>query len=88
MVDHHIRPLYEVTTDLFRRLVEQGAVPDIPAPFLYYLLTGAGPNFCAGADLKAIAAGRGTELGTADGGFAGWWSASSGCSGCRGAPRW
>lgn len=36
------------------------------------LLTGAGPNFCAGADLKAIAAGRGRELSTEAGGFAGF----------------
>ena len=36
------------------------------------LLTGAGPNFCAGADLKAIAAGRGRELATEAGGFAGF----------------
>ena len=36
------------------------------------VLTGAGPNFCAGADLKAIAAGRGAELSTQAGGFAGF----------------
>jgi len=36
------------------------------------ILTGAGPNFCAGADLKALAAGRGSELSTEQGGFAGW----------------
>ena len=36
------------------------------------LLTGAGPNFCAGADLKAIAAGRAKELSTEAGGFAGF----------------
>jgi enoyl-CoA hydratase/carnithine racemase len=36
------------------------------------LLTGAGPNFCAGADLKAIAAGRARELSTEAGGFAGF----------------
>ena len=36
------------------------------------VLTGAGPNFCAGADLKAIGAGRGAELSTDAGGFAGF----------------
>ena len=35
------------------------------------IITGEGPVFCAGADLKAIAAGRGAELTTARGGFAG-----------------
>lgn len=44
LVDHHVRPLYEVTTDLFARLAEQGSVIDVPPPFLYYLLTGAGPT--------------------------------------------
>jgi TetR/AcrR family transcriptional regulator len=44
LVDEHIRPLYELTIGLFQRLVEQGAVPDIPAPHLYYILTGAGPT--------------------------------------------
>lgn len=37
------------------------------------LLTGAGDkSFCAGADLKEVAAGRGRDLTTADGGFAGF----------------
>jgi enoyl-CoA hydratase len=35
------------------------------------ILTANGPAFCAGADLKEIAAGRGNELSTAKGGFAG-----------------
>src|SRR5262245_34975638 len=35
------------------------------------VLTGAGPVFCAGADLKAIAGGGGGNLGTERGGFAG-----------------
>lgn len=44
LVDEHIRPLYETTTAMFTELAAQGAVPDVPAPFLYYLLTGAGPT--------------------------------------------
>jgi TetR/AcrR family transcriptional regulator len=44
LVDTHVRPLYELTTGMFARLAEDGAVPDIPAPFLYYILTGAGPT--------------------------------------------
>lgn len=36
------------------------------------ILTASGPNFCAGADLKAIGAGRSAELSTETGGFAGF----------------
>ena len=36
------------------------------------ILTAPGPNFCAGADLKAIGAGRSAELSTEAGGFAGF----------------
>ena len=36
------------------------------------ILTANGTNFCAGADLKALAAGRGAELVTEGGGFAGF----------------
>jgi AcrR family transcriptional regulator len=44
LVDTHVRPLYEATVALFARLADQGVVPDVPAPFLYYILTGAGPT--------------------------------------------
>lgn len=44
LVEHHIRPLYQATTERFARLVEQGLLPDISAPHLYYLVTGAGPT--------------------------------------------
>ncbi len=44
LVDHHIRPLYESTVGLFRRLVDAGAVAPIPPEHFYYLLTGAGPT--------------------------------------------
>jgi len=44
LVDRHIRPLYEETIETFRRLVEQGHVPQIAPTHLYYILTGAGPT--------------------------------------------
>jgi AcrR family transcriptional regulator len=44
LVERHIRPLFEFTTSLFARLVEQGDLPAIPAPHLYYIVTGAGPT--------------------------------------------
>ena len=44
LVDQHVRPIYERTIDLFESLAQLGAVPNIPAPHLYYILTGAGPT--------------------------------------------
>jgi hypothetical protein len=44
LVDRHVRPIYERTTEIFESLKREGAVPDVPAPYLYYILTGAGPT--------------------------------------------
>jgi TetR/AcrR family transcriptional regulator len=44
LVDRHVRPIYERTVAIFESLARIGAVPDIPAPHLYYILTGAGPT--------------------------------------------
>jgi AcrR family transcriptional regulator len=44
LVDRHVRPMYERTIDMFASLTHLGAVADIPAPHLYYILTGAGPT--------------------------------------------
>jgi AcrR family transcriptional regulator len=44
LVEHHVRPLYESTVELFEHLVRDGVVPPIPAAHLYYILTGAGPT--------------------------------------------
>jgi TetR/AcrR family transcriptional regulator len=44
LVERHIRPLYELVTARFARLVEAGHLPDIPLPHLYYIVTGAGPT--------------------------------------------
>ena len=44
LVERHIRPLYETTTERLARLAENGHVPDIPATHLYYIITGAGPT--------------------------------------------
>jgi TetR/AcrR family transcriptional regulator len=44
LVDRHVRPIYERTIALFESLAREGAVPDVPATHLYYILTGAGPT--------------------------------------------
>jgi len=44
LVERHIRRNYDAVTAIFERLVAAGHVPNIPAPHLYYILTGAGPT--------------------------------------------
>jgi TetR/AcrR family transcriptional regulator len=44
LVERHVRPIYERTTELFEVLARKGAVPPIPAAHLYYIITGAGPT--------------------------------------------
>ncbi len=44
LVDQHVRPIYERTIEIFESLSRLGAVPKVPAPHLYYILTGAGPT--------------------------------------------
>jgi AcrR family transcriptional regulator len=44
LVDTHVRPIYERTIALFESLAAAGAMPDIPAAHLYYIVTGAGPT--------------------------------------------
>ena len=44
LVDRHIRPIYLRTIEMFESLANVGAVPDVPAAHLYYILTGAGPT--------------------------------------------
>jgi AcrR family transcriptional regulator len=51
----HVRPLYDATVALFDDLARQGAVPAIPAPHLYYILTGAGPTmFVLGPECRRL----------------------------------
>ena len=55
LVEGHIRPLYELTTALFTRLVDAGALPDIPVAHLYYIVTGAGPTmFVLGPECRRL----------------------------------
>lgn len=55
LVEQHVRPLYENTIELFERLARDGAVPPIPAPHLYYILTGAGPTmFVLGPECQRL----------------------------------
>lgn len=58
----------DVAQALDRIVAETEADPDI----WVVVLRGAGEVFCAGADLKEVAAGRGNLLGTERGGFAGF----------------
>jgi TetR/AcrR family transcriptional regulator len=44
LVERHVRPIYETTIAMFEHLARTGAVPNIPATHLYYILTGAGPT--------------------------------------------
>ena len=55
LVEEHVRPLYENTVELFERLARDGVVPAIPAPHLYYILTGAGPTmFVLGPECRRL----------------------------------
>lgn len=55
LVDRHVRPIYERTTQMFEALVAAGAVADIPAAHLYYILTGAGPTmFVLGPECRRL----------------------------------
>lgn len=58
----------ELTTAMDAAMKQFEADPDVWVG----ILTAAGTNFCAGADLKAIGAGRAAELVTDIGGFAGF----------------
>jgi TetR/AcrR family transcriptional regulator len=55
LVERHIRPLYEATTQRLAGLVEQGLLPDIPVEHLYYIVTGAGPTmFVLGPECRRL----------------------------------
>jgi AcrR family transcriptional regulator len=50
-----VRPIYQRTTALFRRLARDGAVPPIAPAHLYYILTGAGPTmFVLGPECRRL----------------------------------
>src|SRR3546814_9599044 len=55
LVEHHVRPLYESTIELFEHLARDGAVPPIAPAHLYYILTGAGPTmFVLGPECERL----------------------------------
>ena len=55
LVDRHVRPIYERTTEMFEQLARSGAVPAIPSSHLYYILTGAGPTmFVLGPECRRL----------------------------------
>ena len=56
LVERHIRPLYEATSERLRSLLDQGLLPDIPVEHLYYIITGAGPTmFVLGPECRRLA---------------------------------
>lgn len=61
-----------INPELTRALAEAMDRVEADPQVWVVILTGAGPHFCAGADLKALGAGRGAELSTELGGFAGF----------------
>jgi TetR/AcrR family transcriptional regulator len=55
LVDHHVRTIYERTVAMLTDLVDAGAIPDLPMPHLYYLLTGAAPTmFVLGPECRRL----------------------------------
>ncbi|HZT66864.1 MAG TPA: TetR/AcrR family transcriptional regulator [Acidimicrobiales bacterium] len=56
LVERHVRPLYQATTERFARLRQQGYLPDVPVEHLYYIVTGAGPTmFVLGPECRRLA---------------------------------
>lgn len=55
LVERHVRPLYDATTAIFARLAARGLIPAIAPPYLYYILTGAGPTmFVLGPECQRL----------------------------------
>ncbi len=47
LVEHHVRPIFELTIGYIERLVETGVLPRLPALNIYYIIVGAGPTLFA-----------------------------------------
>jgi AcrR family transcriptional regulator len=55
LIERHIRPIYETTVERLARLADERLVPAIPAPHLYYIITGAGPTmFVLGPECRRL----------------------------------
>lgn len=55
LVERHVRPLYDSTTEQFARLTEKGLLPAIAPVHLYYVLTGAASSmFVLGAECRRL----------------------------------
>jgi len=55
LVDRHIRPLYDATTERFAALAKDDQLPDIPPVHLYYILTGAAATiFVLGPECRRL----------------------------------
>lgn len=47
LVEHHVRPIFEMTIGYIDRLIGTGVLPQLPAAHIYYIIVGAGPTLFA-----------------------------------------
>jgi TetR/AcrR family transcriptional regulator len=47
LVEHHVRPIFDMTIGYIDRLIGKGVLPQLPSVHIYYIVVGAGPTLFA-----------------------------------------